>query len=83
MIEGFWIWISRDYFKFNFDVVILLFFSLKEDDSEYLRKFVGNVFRDISKKYLDLVKKELDLWDILNKKVEFVYKFVLKCILVK
>lgn len=54
--EGLRIWTSRDYFKSNPDVAISLLSSLKEDDSEYLRKSVGNALRDISKKYPDLVK---------------------------
>ncbi|HBF4083051.1 HEAT repeat domain-containing protein [Clostridioides difficile] len=81
--EGLRIWTSRDYFKSNPDIAISLLSSLKEDDSEYLRKSVGNALRDISKKYPDLVKKELDSWDISNKKVEFVYKLASKCILAK
>ena len=62
--EGLRIWTSRDYFKSNTDIDISLLSSLKEDDSEYLRKSVGNALRDISKKYPDLVKKELHSWDI-------------------
>lgn len=81
--EGLRIWTSRDYFKSNPDVAISLLSSLKEDGSEYLRKSVGNALRNISKKYPDLVKKELDSWDISNKKVEFVYKLASKCILAK
>lgn len=81
--EGLRVWTIRDYFKTNPTVAISLLSSLKDDDSEYLRKSVGNALRDISKKHPDLVKNELNSWDVSNKKVELVYNLASKRILAK
>nr|UWI49680.1 DNA alkylation repair protein [Clostridioides difficile] len=81
--EGLRVWTIRDYFKNNPTVAISLLSSLKDEDSEYLRKSVGNALRDISKKHPDLVKNELNSWDVSNKKVELVYKLASKRILAK
>ncbi|WP_227481915.1 MULTISPECIES: DNA alkylation repair protein [unclassified Clostridioides] len=81
--EGLRVWTIRDYFKTNPTVAISLLSSLKDEDSEYLRKSVGNALRDISKKHPDLVKNELNSWDVSNKKVELVYKLASKRILAK
>lgn len=53
--EGLRIWTSRPYFKDNPNVAIELLSTRKEDESEYVRKSVGNALRDISKKYPELV----------------------------
>lgn len=81
--EGLRVWTIRDYFKTNPIVAISLLSSLKDEDSEYLRKSVGNALRDISKKHPDLVRNELNSWDVSNKKVELVYKLASKRILAK
>lgn len=81
--EGLRVWTIRDYFKNNPTVAISLLSSLKDEDSEYLRKSVGNALRDISKKHPDLVRNELNSWDVSNKKVELVYKLASKRILAK
>ncbi|MCC0656059.1 DNA alkylation repair protein [Clostridioides sp. ES-S-0123-01] len=81
--EGLRVWTIRDYFKTNPTVAISLLSSLKDEDSEYLRKSVGNALRDISKKHPDLVKNELNSWDVSNKKVELVYKLASKRIFAK
>ncbi|MCC0662021.1 MULTISPECIES: DNA alkylation repair protein [unclassified Clostridioides] len=81
--EGLRVWTIRDYFKTNPTVAISLLSSLKDDDSEYLRKSVGNALRDISKKHPDLVKNELNSWDVSNKKVELVYNIASKRIFAK
>lgn len=81
--EGLRVWTIRDYFKNNPNIAISLLSSLKDEDSEYLRKSVGNALRDISKKHPDLVKNELNSWDVSNKKVELVYKLASKRILAK
>ena len=47
---------------------------LKEDSSEYVRKSVGNALRDISKKFPELIKEELDSWDVKSKESQQVYK---------
>ena len=72
--EGLRIWTSRPYFKDYPEKAIELIASLKDDESEYVRKSVGNSLRDISKKFPDLVKAELLDWDLSSKKVMQVYK---------
>ena len=58
--EGLRIWTSRPYFKENPNEAIRRIAALKEDSSEYVRKSVGNALRDISKKFPELIKEELD-----------------------
>ena len=72
--EGLRVWTSRPYFKENPLEAIELLAAHKEDDSEYVRKSIGNALRDISKKFPDLVQKELDTWDLDSKKMNQVYK---------
>jgi len=72
--EGLRIWTSRPYFKDHPEKAVELIASLKDDESEYVRKSVGNSLRDISKKHPDLVKTELLNWDISSKRVLQVYK---------
>ena len=76
--EGLRIWTGRDYFKENPQIAIQLISQLKDNDSEYLRKSVGNSLRDISKKHLEVVEKELLTWDLSDKRINFTYKFVIK-----
>ena len=74
------IWTSRPYFKDNPDEAIKRIATLKEDSSEYVRKSVGNALKDISKKFPELIKKELDGWDISSKEIQKVYKLASKFI---
>ncbi|WP_103568676.1 DNA alkylation repair protein [Campylobacter concisus] len=78
--EGLRIWTNRPYFKDNPDEAIRRLASLKEDESEYLRKSVGNAIKDISKKFPNLVKAELDSWDLSSKEAMQTYKFASKFI---
>ena len=78
--EGLRIWTSRPYFKDNPDEAIKRIATLKEDSSEYVRKSVGNALRDISKKFPELIKEELDGWDIKSKEIQKVYKLASKFI---
>ena len=78
--EGLRIWTSRPYFKENPNEAIRRIAGLKEDESEYVRKSVGNALRDISKKFPDLVKIELKNWNLENKEIHQVYKLVSKFI---
>ena len=78
--EGLRIWTSRPYFKDNPDEVIKRIATLKEDSSEYVRKSVGNALRDISKKFPELIKEELDSWDVKSKEIQQVYKLASKFI---
>ena len=72
--EGLRIWTSRPYFKDNPNEAIRRIAALKEDSSEYVRKSVGNSLRDISKKFPELIKAELNNWNLESKEVEQVYK---------
>lgn len=76
VIEGLRIWTNRPYFKDNATTAIQLISEHKSDDSEYLRKSVGNALRDISKKHTDKVHNEISTWDLTNKKTEFTYKLI-------
>ena len=78
--EGLRIWTSRSYFKDNPSEAIKRIATLKEDSSEYVRKSVGNALRDISKKFPELIKEELDSWDVKSKEIQQVYKLASKFI---
>ena len=78
--EGLRIWTSRPYFKDNPDEAIRRLASLKDDASEYLRKSVGNALKDISKKFPNLVKVQLDSWNLGSKETMQTYKFASKFI---
>ena len=67
--EGLRIWTSKPYFRDHPGVAIRLLSQLKDDDSEYVRKSAGNALRDISRKFPDLVKAELQNWDASDKKI--------------
>ena len=47
---------------------------LKDDESEYVRKSIGNALKDISKKYPELVSNELKQWDLSSKEIKQVHK---------
>ena len=53
--EGLRIWTGRSYFREHPEVAIQLLSQFRNDESEYVRKSVGNALRDISKKHMDLV----------------------------
>ena len=78
--EGLRIWTSRPYFKENPNEAIERIANLKEDGSEYVRKSVGNALRDISKKFPELIKIELDSWNLESKEIKQVYKLASKLI---
>ena len=78
--EGLRIWTSRPYFKENPKEAIRRIANLKEDNSEYVRKSVGNALRDISKKFLELIKDELNTWKLENKEINQVYMLANKFI---
>jgi HEAT repeat protein len=71
--EGLRIWTGRPYFREHPAIAIQLLSQLKDDESEYVRKSVGNALRDISKKHKELVKAELTQWDISVKRVRQTY----------
>jgi 3-methyladenine DNA glycosylase AlkD len=72
--EGLRIWTGRDYFREHPEVAIKLLSALKSDESEYVRKSVGNALRDISRKNKELIRKELQSWDVSDKHVLQTYK---------
>jgi len=80
--EGLRIWTSRPYFKDNPEKAIEIISTLKSDESEYVRKSVGNSLRDISKKSPELVKKELLTWDTSSKQIKQVYNLAGKLVFV-
>ena len=45
-----------------------------------MRKSVGNALRDISKKFPELIKIELDSWKLESKEIQQVYKLASKFI---
>lgn len=76
--EGVRIWTSRPFFKEPPLVAIALIAKHKGHESEYLRKSVGNALRDISKKHSDLIRQEVEQWDLSNPQVLFTYKLATK-----
>lgn len=76
--EGLRIWTSRPFFKENPSVAIALISKHKAHESEYLRKSVGNALRDISKKHAELIRQEVEQWDLSNPLIMFTYKFAAK-----
>lgn len=74
VIEGLRIWTGRPYFKDHPKVAIECISKYRSEDSEYLRKSVGNALRDISKKYPNEIEEELSTWNLQDKKTLFTYK---------
>lgn len=72
--EGLRVWTSRPYFKDNPRAAIDMLAALKSDESEYVRKSIGNALRDISRKHGGLVAEELGTWDLSSRKTLQVYK---------
>lgn len=76
--EGLRIWTSRPFFKEHPIMAIELISKHKGNESEYLRKSVGNALRDISKKHTNLVRQEVLKWDLSNPRILFTYKLASK-----
>jgi 3-methyladenine DNA glycosylase AlkC len=81
--EGLRIWTSRPYFRDHPDVAIELLSQFRGDESEYVRRSVGNALRDISRKHGELVRVELQRWDISNKHIGQTHKLASKFFLTK
>ncbi|MBC2857996.1 DNA alkylation repair protein [Stappia sp. 28M-7] len=62
--EGLRIWTGRPYFRDHPEVAIGFLCRFRNDDSEYLRKSVGNALRDISKKHPALVERAAADWNL-------------------
>ena len=54
--------------------------ALKGDSGKYVRKSVGNVLRDISKKFPDFIRKEVEAWSLDSKEIKQVYHLASKLI---
>lgn len=78
VVEGLRVWTARPYFKENPAVAVRLIAQSKFDESEYLRKSVGNALRDVSKIHNELVEAEISCWDLRDKKLLYIYKLVQK-----
>ena len=76
--EGLRIWTSRPFFKNNPLLAIELISKHKAHESEYLRKSVGNALKDISKKHCELIRAEVQQWDLSDSHVLFTYKLATK-----
>ena len=76
--EGVRIWTSRPFFKENPMLAVALISKHKAHESEYLRKSVGNALKDISKKHSELIRQEVQQWDLSNPRVLFTYKLATK-----
>lgn len=76
--EGLRIWTSRPYFKDHPQEAIGRIAGLKRDPSDYVRKSVGNVLRDISRKFPDLIQAELATWTLDGKDIQQVHKLASK-----
>ncbi|MEG2700710.1 MAG: DNA alkylation repair protein, partial [Hungatella sp.] len=81
--EGLRIWTGRPYFKDHPQIAIDLLAAGRDDPSEYFRKSIANALRDISKRYPDLVRAELERWDTSSKNVMQVYRLAGSLIRVK
>ena len=76
--EGLRIWTGRPYFREHPEEAIALLASNRNDTSEYCRKSIGNALKDISKKFPELIHKELSSWQLLSKEEKQVYKIASK-----
>jgi 3-methyladenine DNA glycosylase AlkC len=78
--EGLRIWTKRPFFEDNPEEAIKILSKHKTDESEYVRKSVGNALKDISKTFPELIKKELKKWKLETKEIKQVYKLATKII---
>ncbi|MEM8530827.1 MAG: DNA alkylation repair protein [Chloroflexota bacterium] len=76
--EGLRVWTSRSYFCDHPLVAVRLLDQLRDDESEYVRKSVGNALRDIHKHHPDLVTNALEEWDCSDPRIAYTHKLVNK-----
>lgn len=74
VIEGLRVWTGRPYFKQHPEVAVRMISTHRGNESEYLRKSVGNALRDIWKRHPELVAQEVGRWDLSDSKVAFTAK---------
>ena len=72
--EGLRIWTSRPYFKEHPQHAIDLLSPLRDDPSEYVRRSAGNALRDISRRHRELIRAELQSWDLSDKATAQTYQ---------
>ncbi|GMO64635.1 MAG: DNA alkylation repair protein [Treponemataceae bacterium] len=76
--EGLRSWIKRPYFEDNPQEAIRILAHYKTDESEYVRKSVGNALKDISKKFPELINEEIKNWKLDTKEINQVSKLATK-----
>jgi 3-methyladenine DNA glycosylase AlkC len=76
--EGLRIWTARLSFKTHPAEAIALLSPHHANASEYLRKSVGNALRDISRKHSDMIRAELETWDLADKHAAYIDKLAAK-----
>lgn len=79
--EGLWVWTSRPYFRDHPGEAVALLAPHREDESEYVRKSIGNALRDISKKHPEVIARELESWDLSSKRTKQVHKLASRFLL--
>lgn len=62
--EGLRVWTSRPYFREHPRDAIRLLAAHRADESEYVRRSIGNALKDIGKKYPQMLSEELQTWDL-------------------
>lgn len=67
--EGLRIWTGRPFFKDRPGRAIGLLAALRDDESAYVRRSVGNAIRDISKRHPALVRAEIAQWNESDPKI--------------
>ena len=76
--EGLRIWTNRTYFSDHPETAVRFLSHLRDDHSEYVRRSVGNALRDISRKHREIVKAELQKWDISRGSIRQTYQLASK-----
>ncbi len=71
--EGLRIWTARPYFKHVPEHAVGMLAPLRADESDSVRRSIGNAIRDISRQHGDVVLRELMKWDQSDDKVAQVY----------
>lgn len=78
--EGLRIWTGRPYFKQHPEEALAMLSGLRSDPSKYVRTSAGNAIRDISRKYRDLVARELAGWDMTDEGTAQTHKLAARLI---
>lgn len=76
--EGLRIWTARPFFRERPELAVELLAALRADESEYVRKSVGNALRDISRRHAAIVRAEVKTWDTTDMSVALTHKLASK-----